>query len=534
MIGKKIKIRKVDTTKCLLAIVFISLVFIPLIRMFVNMDANSVRNVMSSPNFGVAIRNSVVSTSIATVITIVLAYVMAMCVERTNIKYKSVFGIIFVLPMLVPSISNGMGLTILLGNNGILTRLFDLKGTIYGMWGIVVGSVLYAFPVAYLMLSDVIRYEDSSPYEAARVLGVPKFRQFTAISFPYLRKPLITVVFSTFTLIVTDYGVPLMVGGKYSTIPVVMYQEVIGQLNFGKGSVYGAVLLIPAVAAFVIDLLNRDKGNAAFVVKKYIPSKGKLRDVFAYVMCGVCGVWTVLPVLSFMLLAVSTDYPNDLTFTLRNIEKTFNLKAGDYLVNSIIIAILVALVGVIVAFLTAYLSARMKSTMSKFLHLSSMTSAAIPGVVLGLAYVLTFKKTPIYGTIIILVMVNLVHFISAPYLMIYNSLSKINENLEAVAQTLAINRMYMLKDIFIPMCKNTIFEMLAYFFVNCMITISAVSFLSNTINKPISLMINQFEAQMQLESAAVVSLLILIANLTIRGLFHWLKQIDKRKKGILL
>jgi len=532
MLRKKIKFTKVDTTKMLLAIVFISLVFIPLFRMFINMDATSIRSVLTSPTFGTSVKNSLVSTTVATFITIVLAYVMAMCVERTNIKFKGVFSIIFVLPMLVPSISNGMGLTILFGNNGLLTKLFHIQGNIYGLRGVVLGSILYAFPVAYLMLTDVIRYEDGSPYEAAKVLGLSKLRQFTAITFPYLRKPLITVIFSTFTLIVTDYGVPLMVGGKYTTIPVVMYQEVIGQLNFGKGTVYGSLLLIPAVIAFVIDLLNQDKGNSTFVVKKYNPSDGKIKKFFAYIMCGFCSIYTLLPIMSFVLLSVSADYPNDLTISTANIVKTFNLKAGDYLLNSIMIAVLVSVVGTVIAFMTAYLSARMKSKMSKFLHLSSMTSAAIPGIVLGLSYVLAFKTMPIYGTIIILIMVNLVHFISSPYLMIYNSLSKINENLEAVAQTLSINRVHMLRDVFVPMCKNTILEMIAYFFVNCMITISAVSFLVNTQNKPVALMINQFEAQMQLESAAVVSLMILVINLIVKGTFHLLKQSGKKRGTI--
>ena len=524
MFKKGYVLTKTDATKVLLSIIFISLVFIPLFTMFINMDAESIQSVVSSPVFGTAIKNSLVSTSISTFITIVIAYILAMSIERTNIRYKSIFSIIFVLPMLVPSISNGMGLTILFGNNGMLTKVLGLSEGLYGMWGIVMGSVLYAFPVAFLMFQDVIRYEDASPYEAAKVLGITKFRQFTAITYPYLRKPLVSVVFSTFTLIITDYGVPLMIGGKYTTIPVVMYQEVIGQLNFGKGSVYGALLLIPAVMAFIIDLLNQDKGNSSYAPKKYVPSGNVLAKVFGYIMCGIATLYTLMPIMSFVLLSFSKDYPNDMTLTFDNITKTLNLKADEYLVNSFLIAILVAIVGVVVAFLTAYLSARMKSKVSKFLHLSSMTSAAIPGVVLGLSYVLSFKTTPMYGTIIILVMVNLVHFISSPYLMIYNSLSKINENLEAVAMTMGINRVQMIKDVFLPMCKNTLFEMLAYFFVNCMITISAVSFLANTSNKPVALMINQFEAQMQLESAAVVSLMILIVNLIIKGVFHLLKQ----------
>lgn len=514
---------KADTTKLLLAAIFISMVFLPLIKMFLHMDAKSISGVLSSPNFASSVCNSLIATVIATVITIILAFVAAICVERTKIKFKGLFSILFVLPMLVPSISNGMGLVILFGNNGIFTKLFNVNFGIYGLKGIVLGSVLYAFPVAFLMFSDVIKYEDGTPYEAAKVLGLSKIRQFMAITLPYMRKPLITVIFSTFTLIVTDYGVPLMVGGKFTTVPVVMYQQVIGQLDFGKGSVYGSILLIPAVIAFIIDIINRDRGNSAFVARKYEPSNGKLKKVVSYVICGLCALYTLLPIFSFIVLAFAKDYPNNMSFTLDNFQKAIRLRADDYLLNSIIIALLVSLAGIVISFLTAYMSARMKSKTSMLLHLSAMTSAAIPGIVLGLSYVLTFKGSPVYGTIIILVMVNLVHFIASPYLMIYNSLSKVNENLEAVAFTLGINRIHMIKDVFLPMCKNTLFEIFSYFFVNCMITISAVSFLANTANKPVALMINQFEAQLQLECAAIVSLMILAVNLIIKGIFHLLK-----------
>ena len=108
--------------------------------------------------------------------------------------------------------------------------------------------------------------------------------------------------------------------------------------------------------------------------------------------------------------------------------------------------------------------------------------------------------------------------------MIYNSLSKINENLEGVAHTMGIKRAYLIRDVLIPQCKYTLFEMFSYFFVNCMMTISAVSFLATTRNKPISLMINQFEAQMQLECAAVVSLMILATNLLVKGVVHIIKS----------
>jgi len=523
--------RKADITRLLLSFVFIALVFLPLITMFTYVDGASLKKVFTAPNFGTAVANSLISTTISTVITLALAYGLAVCIERTNIRFKSIFGILFVLPMLIPSISSGMGLVILFGNNGILTNFLGLKGSIYGLTGIVTGSVLYAFPVAYLMLSDVMKYEDRSAYEAAQVLGLSKYRQFTAITFPYLRKPLISVIFSTFTLIVTDYGVPLMVGGKYQTLPVLMYQEVIGLLDFGKGAVYGCLLLIPAVAAFIIDLVNKDKATNSFVSKPLEPENTPGAKIFGYVLCiGVC-LFVLMPILSFLVLAFSARYPSDLTFTTANVLKALRLKADTYLVNSLIIAFCTAAIGSAISFMTAYMTARMRCRTSRFLHLSAITSAAIPGVVLGLSYVLAFKGSAVSGTLAILVMANLVHFIASPYLMMYNSLSKLNENLEDVGHTMDISRGRMIRDVFIPQCKGTLMEMFSYFFVNCMMTISAVSFLATTNNRPVSLMINQFEAQLQLECAAVVSLAILGVNLIIKGTVHICKR--KRKKASL-
>ena len=309
-----------------------------------------------------------------------------------------------------------------------------------------------------------------------------------------------------------------------------MYEEVIGLLDFGKGAVYGGLLLIPAVIAFIVDLLNKDKGNTGFAVKPFAPEKGKGKLAVSYALCIAMGIFILLPLISFALLAFAKDYPTNLSFTIANINRAIRLKADDYLLNSLTIALFVSVLGVAIAFVTAYMSARMKSKLSRFLHLSSITSAAIPGLVLGLSYVLVFKGSFIYGTAAILVMVNIVHFISSPYLMMYNSLSKLNENLEGVGQTLGIGRVRMIKDVFLPQCKGTLTEMFSYFFVNSMMTISAVSFLATTANKPVSLMINQFESQMQLECAAVVSLAILVANLLVKALARLAKAGPIRKK----
>ena len=143
---------------------------------------------------------------------------------------------------------------------------------------------------------------------------------------------------------------------------------------------------------------------------------------------------------------------------------------------------------------------------------------------MSLTNIMFFKSTPIYGTFAILFLVNSMHFFASPYLMAYNTFGKINENLEDVGSTMGIGRWGIIKDVILPQSFGTILEMMSYFFVNCMMTISAVSFLANVSDKPLALMITQFEGQMQLECAAFVSLLILAVNVLLKVVIYLAKK----------
>ncbi len=504
------------TLKILLCVFWLFAIVLPLIRMLSTMASVDVGAVITAKKFSKALRQSLLVSFTATVISVSLAGLLSWAVARTNIHHKTALNTLITIPMLIPSISHGMGLIILLGANGWLSRALGLTSGIYGFWGIVIGSVMYSFPVAYLMLYDVLRYEDGTPYEAAEVMGFTIRDKFFSITLPYLRKPLISVIFATFTMIITDYGVPLMVGGKYMTLPIMMYQDVIGMLDFGKGSVIGMILLIPALIACILDMANRDKGNGAFVGKPYRIKENKRRDRIARIIVILTVILVFLPIGSFSVLGFMKKYPIDMSFSLTNAAQAVNMGALRYLKNSLIIAFTVSFMGTALALFNAYLTARNKTKLSYVLHLMSITSLAIPGIVLGLSYVMFFKTTPIYGTFAMLFLVNSMHFFASPYLMAYNTFGKINENLEDVGATMGISRWGVLMDVLLPQSTSTILEMMSYFFVNCMMTISAVSFLANVGNKPIALMITQFEGQMQLECAAFVSLTILVVNVVMK------------------
>ena len=503
--------------KVLLCIFWLFAIILPLIRMLSTMATVDVGAIIAAKKFSKALRQSITVSFVATVISVALAGLLSWAVARTNVKRKSLLNTLLTVPMLIPSISHGMGLIIILGANGWLSRILGITEGIYGFWGIVLGSVMYSFPVAYLMLYDVLRYEDGTPYEAAEVMGLTAKDKFFSITLPYLRKPMISVIFATFTMILTDYGVPLMVGGKYMTLPVMMYQDVIGMLDFGKGSVIGMILLIPALIACILDMANRDKGNAAFVGKPYGIKKNARRDMLARAIVIVIVILIFLPIGSFSILAFIKKYPIDMTISLANAAQAVHMGAMRYLKNSLIIAAVVAFVGTALALFNAYMTSRNRTKLSYVLHLMSITSLAIPGLVLGLSYVMFFKTSFIYGTFAMLFLVNSMHFFASPYLMAYNTFGKINENLEDVGATLGVSRWWIIKDVLLPQSVGTILEMMSYFFVNCMMTISAVSFLANVGNKPIALMITQFEGQMQLECAAFVSLIILAVNVLMKA-----------------
>ncbi len=518
------KIRRSSITKTCLAAFFVVVVLLPLWRMLMYLGQTDIKAILASTQFSKSLRNSLFVSLISSFFSITLAFILAWCIERTTIKGKSYFSMAFTLPMLLPSVSHGMGLIILLGLNGIITNILHINWTIYGFWGIVIGSVMYSFPVAFLMISDIMKYEDSTPYEAAEVLGLSKVRQFCAITFPYMRRPMISVLFATFTMIVTDYGVPLMVGGKYTTLPVIMYQEVVGLLDFGKGSVIGSILLIPAVIAFIIDILDKNKDGVSYVTKPMDLKDDRKKNTLSYVICSLVSLLVIAPIIAFLYISFTKKYPVDTSLTITNIIKTMDLGGGRYLVNSLVISLFTALLGVSLGVATAYYTARMPSKRSKLLHLISITSLAIPGIVLGLSYILFFNGSFIYGTMIILIMVNMVHFFASPYLMIYNTFNKLNENLESVGMTLGVSRFSIFKDVILPQAKGTCIEMFSYFFVNSMMTISAVSFLATSFNKPLALMINQFQAQMLLECSAFVSFVILMINFIFKLLIQFINK----------
>lgn len=501
-------------------------VLYPLIQMLIQIDISDFRKLISLNSFRESLFNSFVVTIIATIVSVLIAWFLAYTLNRTNIKHRAILKVILTVPMLIPSISHGLGLINLFGTNGIISSLFDFN--IIGMPGIIIGSVMYSFPVAFLMIDDGYNYIDNTMYDSARVLGLNKWETFKNVTFCYMKKPLFSALFAVFTMIFTDYGVPLSIGGKYITLPVFLYKEVIGLLDFSKGTIIGLFLLIPAFISFIFDLISKDYSSGDYEKRNNICDNGIVSKIFIMLLYIII-LFIFMVLFSFVIYAFINNIRLDRSFSLIHFEYVLGDNLIKYLFNSLIISIFVSVIGTIIAYMNAYITARVKNRLGRLVHILSIITLAIPGMVLGLSYTIGFKDSFIYNTIFILILVNIIHFLASPYLLAYNALLKVNQKYEVIAKTCNVGIIRIIIDVIIPCTKKTIREMFAYFFVNSMITISAVTFLFSVNNMPLSLLINNYEGNMLLGEAAIISLIILFVNLFVKMLVYLLNRRDYNK-----
>ena len=282
--------KKISKVNVFVFIFLLFFVFYPLVQMLLQVDWADFNEIINSLAFKEALNNSLIVTSISTLISIILAYILAFTINRTPIKHRAALQMLITIPMLIPSISHGLGLINLFGNNGIISKMFDFN--IIGPIGIIIGSILYSFPVAFLMFCDGFNYVDNNLYNTAKVLGLNKWQTFKKVTLCYMKKPLISATFAVFTMVFTDYGVPLAVGGKFLTLPVYLYKEVIGLLNFSSGTIIGLFLLIPAFISFMFDYLSKDFSNGNYN-KEFNFENNKKRDNLRCKNTEVCYNWNV-------------------------------------------------------------------------------------------------------------------------------------------------------------------------------------------------------------------------------------------------
>ncbi len=537
VVDKSMRVVRHEWLRTLLIVLVFVFAFLPLLTMIVKISPSDLSYVFKDRNFWLSIKNSILYSLIATVITLVIALVAAYLLNTSSIKKKNIFVILLTIGMLVPTLSIGLGVRTLLGRNGYLDHILGIKIRSVGMPALIFGSIIASFPITFLLLYDALKYEDKGIYDTANILGISRISTFFKLTIPYLKLPLISAFFASFSWIFSDYGIPMELSGKTHTLAMYLYSAINASASYGRGSIAGIFLLMPTLLSFVFDIIFKD--HSTNDKNSRLIKADKSFNIITIAVLSVVTIFLFIPQLSFIALAFTKAFPNDMSFTLDNLSnmfKTSYFKPMEALSNSLIIAVSTGIIGTILAYLLGYLTVRHSGTMGKVVNLLTISTIAIPGLVLGIGYVVLFKDTRgfFYNTIFILIAVNVFHFLGSPFVMAKNCLSKINSDYEVVGETLGISKAKIFFKVLLPNSITTLLEMFSYFFLNSMITISAVIFLCSYANQPLSVLINMYEKHSNYEMQAAVSVVIFSINIIFRVILgivsFYIKKYQKKTK----
>lgn len=501
-------------------------------------------NYFSSATTSTSLTNSLYISAMSTIFTVVLAFLYAYGLSRMPIPGRRILRVIALLPIFIPSLVQALALIYIFGNNGVFTRLVGLNIHLYGSTGIIISEAFYAFPHAFIIIAASLALADARLYEAAESLRTKGSRIFMTVTLSSAKYGLMSAAFVVFTLAITDFGAPKVVGGNFDVLATDIYNKVVGQQNFEMGATISTLLLIPALIAFVLDRIVQRRQVAAVSVgitpmtpRPHNPAVQWGTYAFMLLMAGF-----ILSIYGVVLVGAFTRYwPYDLSVTLKNF--TFYVagtqhRGGAFVVlwTSIKMAFWTAVVGTTIVFFSAYLIEKTRglSTSRSVLYLLSITPLAIPGMVLGLSYIFTFNNPAsplnfLYGTLAILVISSIVHYYSVPFLTATTALKQLDPEFEAIGESLNAPFYRTFWRVTVPVTLPAIISIASYFFLNAMVTLSAVVFLFVPGKELASLSVMLLDDAGETAQAMAMSLLIILVGFLVRGLFFLLTHGVERR-----
>jgi iron(III) transport system permease protein len=488
--------------------------------------------------------NSLWVSAVVTVVTVPTAFVFAYALARSRMRFKGAARAITLVPLLAPSLLSAISLIYWFGNQGVLKSWMRALGVaqIYGAPGIVLAEIFSTFPHALMILVTALAAADARLYEAADAMGTTAARKFFTITLPGARYGLISASLVTFTLVITDFGIPKVIGGNFNVLATDVFKLVIGQQDFHKGAVVALLLLAPAVLTFAVDHWVSRKQTAMLSARAvpYRPKRAPLFDGLMSLYClAVCTL--ILAMLGMAIFASFVSFwPYNLQPSLRHYTMGLvDAEVGDAFVNSLKMAGGAAVFGTLLVFVGAYLLEKTGgfARVRGLVRLLALLPMAVPGLVLGLGYIFFFNAPanplhPLYHTLTLLTVCTVVHFYTTGHLTAVTALKALDPEFEAVSASMKVPFYKTFWRVTLPICTPALVDIARYFFINAMTTISAVVFLYSPETKLAAIAILNLDEAGEIGAAAACAVMIAAANAVATLLFMALSWwVDRRTQA---
>ncbi|HUP56232.1 MAG TPA: iron ABC transporter permease, partial [Bdellovibrionota bacterium] len=455
-----------------------------------------------------------IGASVACTGTLV-GYALAYVTTMTGLPFRRFFTSIGTLPMIAPPFMMALAAIMLFGHNGFVSRNLVQLPSIYGFWGLLLVETISYFPTAFLLLIAVFQAIDPVLLESARNQGAGPVRVFKDIVFPLSIPGIISSMLLIFIESLADFGNPLILSGDYKVLSVEAYLKITGEFDQAGGASLAILLLVPSIAAFMLQKYVVDRRSFATLTgKPSSSSRAKSGPVARALALGVASLVAAVVILFYAAVGFGSlvqTWGANHTFTFSNYATALDRSWGA-LYDSLILALISAPITGLVGMLMAYLLVRKSFAGRGLMEFVSMLTFAVPGTVVGIGYVLAFNQPPIQLTGTAAIIVILMIFRNLP-LGIQSGMAAIRQVDRAIEEgsaNLGAGSMTTFRKVVLPLIAPALFSGLAQSFVRAMTAISAIIFVVSGQWNLITVSILGYVENSQLSQASALSITLVV------------------------
>ena len=424
---------------------------------------------------------AVISTLSATCFGFLFAYGMV----RIKIGYKKFWDAVAILPILSPPFVVAISYIMLFGGRGLITyKLLGLNLNIYGWTGLWLVQTVTFFPYAYLLIKNVLNSISPNLEYAAQNLGSSRWQVFWQVIFPLARPGVAGAALLSAISVLADFGNPIIIAGNYALLPTEAYMQIVGWYNLPAAAVLAIVLIIPTIILFAIQHYWVSKRVYITVTGKSSslrrPQPSKAETWFFNIFCIAFGGLILLIYGTLLWGSFSKVWGVDWNLTAQNFK--YVLTRFTELSNSIKYSLVSSLLCAIFAIITAYIVQRQKSWLNTILDFISTLPAAIPGVFLGIGFILAFNVKPLIltGTASIIVLALMFWNLPMGYRSGVAAMQQFDSSLEKASLNLGANYIHTFARIMLPLMKSAFLATFTMAFLRAVTNLSITIFLSSS------------------------------------------------------
>lgn len=417
--------------------------------------------VLANEHWFEALWHSIAMAALAGGTATALGLAYAYALVRIRVRGSGVLHAIALLPILAPPFVISISYILLFGRNGLITKqLLQMQLNIYGWKGLWLVQTLTFFPLAYLTLASVLRSIPGNLEQAASNLGASNFRVFRDVTVPLLRPGLVASLLLVGISVLADFGNPVIIAGDFAVLPTLAYLKVTGWFDLDAASVLASLLLAPTVVLFLIQRVWLGRRSYVTVSGKTTQQSHPPAPVWmARTARVVSYAAAALIVLVYGILAygsVSQAWGYDYSLTLRHFTQLG--RRIPSLANTMQFSFFGAVVSVLLATALAYVVTRRKIVVPGTFDFFATVPAAIPGLFLGLGYVVAFNQDPLRltGTSLIIILALGLWNLPTAYRYAMANLAQLSEQLEHAAANLGATPVRVVSSITMPLLRGAL------------------------------------------------------------------------------